>query len=132
MNYQYDNNSDRSTCCYQVNPPSYNRPILITIGKQDKYWKQAFCHEIAHALSTKYKTKLVRDDTPYETMKHELLAWRLAKSFCKAKYWNEKEAISCLRGYAISLCYKIDISKLKIIPLNTNHFLMNELRRKHD
>ncbi len=106
----------------------YNRPLRIEIGQKDRWWYQAFCHELGHAYTTLNKIKKVKDETPHESMKVELLAWRFAKSFCKKKYWSEKEALRCLEAYATGFNYKVNVSKLKIIPLNTNKWLIDELR----
>ena len=113
---------------YATNPPRYNRPTQIDIGKANNYWRQAFCHELGHAYTCLNKTKRIRDETPLETMRTELLAWRCAKSFCKKKYWNETEALKCLNAYAEQFRLKIDMRKLKIIPLNTNKWLIDEFK----
>jgi len=128
MIYYHSHATERSSITYEGQAPSYNYPVSITIGLKDKYWQQAFCHELGHAYIAKLKTKSIRYETALETMRTEVLAWRFAKSFCKPKYWNEKEALNCLNEYVKHFNYKIDMSKLKIIPININRWLIDELK----
>ena len=100
-------------------------PIKITIGKKE-VWRYSFCHELGHALTTKLK----RDayiETTRELFKRELVCWRLAKSYCKGKYIDDKTIIGYLKNYARQANLNINWDKMKIIPVNTNKYLSERL-----
>ena len=68
----------------------------IEIDRKSRYWKMVFCHEIAHVLigyPEEYRSDIA------VRFENELLAWRLAKSFCKPELWNEDFALKCLETY---------------------------------
>ena len=89
----------------------------ITIGKGYKYWKMGFCHELAHTYQGfNAKIKKIRKDAGKQLFIRELHAWRMAKTFCKSKFWNESNVKSCLKNYAIMCNININLNKLKIIP----------------
>jgi len=75
------------------------------------------CHEIGHILLGWSRSGGIGQ------IRCELLAWRIAKTFCKDEYWNEDEAIGCLQTYFDYHRYNHDASKLKIIPLKNNSFV---------
>ena len=104
----------------------------IIVDLDNEAWRMIYCHELAHVLTLH---KFDSDEYIYDfrkALRTEITAWRLAKSFCKKKYWNEKVAIECLLCYAEPFPKPfpsiVDTKKLKkigIIPLN------NDLRIPH-
>jgi len=100
-------------------------PIQLVLDQKKFCWEMSFCHELGHALSSKM------DDFYNNEFKEELRAWRLAKSFCKPKYWNEQEAIKMLLTYRYNAPAWLSTDKLRIIPLNTNKWLIGKLKSKY-
>jgi len=95
----------------------------IKCGKKEKNWRMALLHEIGHILSGHFvigRYCIIDSLMDLHNIREEVIAWRIAKSFCKEEYWNEKFAKSCIKGYVDNSIrhIKIDFNKLKIIPLN--------------
>jgi len=93
----------------------------MLIDKSRDGWETEYTHEIAHLLLCK-KTKC--QDYEFGPAIHkfriELMANRVAKSFCKDKYWNEENVFLALWLHAAEagINYKIRWDRMKIIPLN--------------
>ena len=79
-----------------------------------------FTHEIGHVLSSGKEKKNL---SPHEDLRYEMVAWRLAKSFTKAIYWDELYAIKCLKSYADKYGIFFDTSRLKILPLYKGNYI---------
>jgi len=106
-----------SSFCTKNNKQAY----LITVGKGSPTWQMDFCHEVAHALTTSRfnLSGIFGFNADHRgTFRWEVVSWRLAKSFCKEKYWNEARALRALKGYAKALLIKVDWKKFKLIELN--------------
>jgi len=87
-----------------------------SVGNNRLTWPIALSHEIAHLLLAK-TIDMSRYMHEYRyKFRQEVLAWRLAKSFIKSKYWNESLAISILRSFHWSK--NVNMKKLKIIEMN--------------
>lgn len=99
-------------------------PTKFVLDTKKTCWEMSFCHELGHALSS----KIIKSRK--DSFKEELIAWRLGKSFCKPKYWQEKEAMRMLMTYKDDASAKINVDKLKIISLNTNKYLIKLLKSK--
>jgi len=100
--------------CSFLSKDSY--PILIIkVNKAFKFWQMRWCHELGHCYFID-KT-LARKVTVSQIIRWEVMAWRLAKSFCKPKFWNDKEVIQSLKTYK-PYNYMINWKKFRIIPLN--------------
>jgi hypothetical protein len=104
-------------------------PQEICLAKNN-HLPMAACHELSHILiADRFKLKetfLYHDDLrrisqqiALKTFCNELTAWRLAKSFCKPRYWDERRAVRCVKSYAgaFSRLLKIHWNKLRICPL---------------
>jgi len=105
------------------------RAYLITINKDSPAWWMDYCHEVAHALTaSRFNLSGLFGFTAdlRGTFQWEVIAWRLAKSFCKEKYWNEARAIHCLKGHAKGLLIKVDWTRFKLIELNKGIKLKEE------
>lgn len=127
MYIQYDNTWDES-CLYhnwggQTGDAHY---AYMTVGTATPYWRMGLCHEIAHCLCS---TLEKYHETKY-VLRREIIAWRISKSFCKAKYWNEERAKKGLKSYAKNWGIKVNWDKLRIIPLNTNRWYSPEFKFK--
>ena len=85
-------------------------PIRMVIAKNDPKMGTGFCHELGHVLDKKTWER--------STLASEVIAWRIAKSICKEEYWDENDAISCLKIYAHQGGIKVNWDKFRIIPLN--------------
>lgn len=93
--YWSDSTVQRSTIpC--INKNCIREPERIEIDIVSPCWQMCFCHEIAHVLLGYPENYTTNHVAKYQ---NECDAWRLAKSFCKSKYWNEKEALHCLETY---------------------------------
>jgi len=100
-----------------------DRPCeAITINKDSPTWRMDYCHEVAHVLTAaKFETIhpwFANHKELIQTFKWEVVAWRLAKSFCKKKYWTEARAILGLQSYAKQIHMKIDWKKFRTTELN--------------
>lgn len=97
-------------------------PYLITINKDRTIWRMEYCHEIAHVMTASafvYSHPFFGPRRDYPQMfRWETVSWKLAKSFCKKKYWNGAYAIHSLKDYAKDLLVKVDWKRFKIIELN--------------
>ena len=96
--------------------------VSININKNSLTWRMEYCHELAHVLTVS-KAETVNpwwaDIKEWkQQFKWEVMAWRIAKSFCKEEYWKEGRAVRALKSYAKQACIKIDWTKFKIIELN--------------
>jgi len=96
----------------------------IVIDLDSKAWQAEYCHDIAHLLTLHLLDSNEYIDVSLKTIRAELISWRLAKSYCKDKYWDEKEAMKSLLTYIDDIPEQrqsVNISKLRkigIIPLN--------------
>jgi len=126
MNIDYMPNLDRGNLyatniyeCSKVKDLVFDR---IDIGNKFPNWKMHLAHEIGHILHYHYIDKpvpiLPQDRTVIQTFRQEVMAWRIAKSLIKPKYWNDFEVIFCLKTYYHEGMPKIKWEKLKIIPFN--------------
>ena len=94
-------------------------PQYIKINKDSNTMEAELCHEIGHILLAylgKFSWNRYEMDLKYR-FKVELMASRIAKSFCKAKYWDEKRMIRALKKYADSCGVEINWNKFKIIKM---------------
>ena len=100
----------------------------IIIDKNDPHsWRMAFCHELGHVLSLKrIESQEWFDEYDIENLRDEIIAWRLAKSFCKPKYWKEEQAVSAIKKWAEFTGIKVNWEKFKLIPLNKGIDLTTE------
>jgi hypothetical protein len=112
--------------------------IRVSVG--DSYSEIAYCHEIGHILTAhRFKfaefeaRELLDTDIARKTnlipaglmrslavklFRSEVIAWRVAKTFCKEKYWDDEVAISSLKTFEDTKDLpQIHWEKLKIIPL---------------
>ena len=92
-------------------------PQYIKIAKDSEAMETEFCHELGHILLAhldKFSWNRYENDLRYQ-VKIELMASRLAKSYCKAKYWKEEKVIKVLRKYADRAGVEINWNKFKII-----------------
>lgn len=84
------------------NPVSFTE-IQINVSEPD--WRAIACHELAHVLHGAFPQRFnihfgsYIDIDPMKDFKCEILAERLAKSFCKPQYWDEAETIRGLRKF---------------------------------
>lgn len=99
----------------------YDTPISIEIDNLKYCWEMSFCHELAHAILSAQRPKI---NLGICRFRWELLAWRLAKTFCKPKYWNEQEAIRKL------LTYGMDINNMSFSPCEEFIFDFDKFREK--
>jgi len=96
----------------------------IVIDLDSKAWRMDYCHDVAHLLTLHLLNSNEYIDVSLKTMRIELTAWRIAKSYCKKRYWNEEESMKSLLTYIDDMPRQrqfINVSKLKkigIIPLN--------------
>jgi len=88
----------------------------IVVNKSDPHWKMAFCHELGHALDHTIKGRGIFDP-PIIELRAEIKAWRIAKTFCKDKYWDEDDAIYTIRVWAEFVEIKVNWDKFKVVPL---------------
>ena len=67
-------------------------------------------HELAHAIR-----EVTRQALAYKTGEEKYIdeteTWRLAKTFVKPKYWNDKEAQECLDGYYLTYGYELSCKR---------------------
>jgi hypothetical protein len=71
-------------------------PMLVEIDTSERHWRCAMAHELAHlyiGFTVQY------NDDPDVKFAVELLAWRVAKSYCKSEYWSDAHALRCLGMY---------------------------------
>jgi len=96
----------------------------IIANLDSKAWQMEYCHDIAHLLTLHLLNSNEYIDVSLKAIRAELTAWRLAKSYCKDKYWDEKEAMKSLLTYIDDIPEQrqsVNVSKLRrvgIIPLN--------------
>jgi len=95
----------------------------IVVNLDSKAWQMEFTHELAHVLTLH---TLDSDEYIYnfrKSLRAEVIAWRLAKSFCKKQYWKEATAIESLINYTEPFPSIVDVEKLRkigIVSLNKN------------
>lgn len=95
----------------QVGMKPFTTPSRGTI-----IWRMSFAHEISHVLLSKeMNTEEYMANSKY-AFRQEVIAWRLAKSLMKPKYWKEEQAIAALWGFTWASL--VDMDKLKIIEWN--------------
>jgi len=93
----------------------YPEHIHIDYNKEHPHWEMSLCHEWAHLLlviTGKHPKSVWKNDglqTPLSVIKQELMAWRLAKSFCNPEYWSEEHAL-----WDLTFC-KLPTKGLRII-----------------
>lgn len=92
-------------------------PTSIYINKKNPQWRMSLAHEIGHILSAKYFKIKFNSDNPIERLRDEIVAWRIAKSFIKTKYWHDHFAKNSIMTWIISLEIRLNTDKLKIIAL---------------
>jgi hypothetical protein len=104
---------------------------LIEVGAFDRKPPMALAHEFGHVLAVEYwKAKDPRQTYEWEMIalygsrrlkcqliKHELMAWRLAKTFMKPSLWSDMEVLTCLYSYATTLNVQIHWNRLEILPI---------------
>ena len=87
----------------------------MVINKSDPKWELAFCHELGHVLDHLLKPNTCSSSV--EKFRQEVRAWRIAKTFCKDKYWDEDDAIYTIRVWAEFVGIKVNWDKFKVVPL---------------
>lgn len=119
-------------------------PDAIIINKRKgNNWQMSFCHEIGHVLLNQYMRDvniavprsticsslyIVYHVNRY-TLIDEVLAWRLAKSYCKSKYWNEKVALESLGTYWTNGVFESNCGHKPPFPINIEPLTdINELK----
>jgi len=99
----------------------------IELNINDPEWRMSYCHEVGHLLTAhRFRVGVASELAAYigtkkerwHLFRWEVAAWRVAKSFCKGRYWNEYQALRCLKIYAEAYRIKIDWSKFQLIELN--------------
>jgi len=96
----------------------------IIVNLDSKAWQMEYCHDVAHILTLHLLDSNEYIDVSLKTIRTEVTTWRLAKSYCKKKYWNEQEAMKSLLTYIDDMPRQrqsVSVSKLRkigIIPLN--------------
>ena len=96
-------------------------PSYLHVNRDSPHWQMELCHELGHIYLSKSFSMRRYNEWNHYAMRIEMMAHRLAKSFCKPKYWSDKVAIEMLTDYANSLGIAVNVDKLKkngIIPLN--------------
>jgi len=92
-------------------------PCVIEIGLSRRLWRMELCHEIGHILLG------WRIEQGIERIRCEVLAWRIAKSICKAEHWDEGHALWCLNTYLMKyIPGEYNFSKVEIIPFKNGQF----------
>ena len=94
----------------------------IQWGQDHKTPEMALAHEIAHILIIIKRKRIVNPETDTDTrvIREELMAWRLAKTFCKRKYWDDEQALKSFLTYVdnpkTEKSIKKRMKKIGIIP----------------
>lgn len=94
----------------------------LCVDKNSQYRAMFCCHELGHVLLC--RTERVGKRDPLSIVKSEIMAWRLAMSFCQPRYWNEQEAKESIRAHFegldnwLEICQKVGFENLKITPVN--------------
>ena len=90
----------------------------MVVNRNHRGWRMHFVHELGHVLDQRLDLdERSRLSVSEGMLRSEVRAWRIARSFCKEKYWDNDEAIRCLESYANRLDININWDKFKIIPL---------------
>lgn len=98
--------------------------------KTEEEYPTYLAHEVAHVLTWILFPKLAKHGkADVELFREEMITWRIARSFCKPKLWNEHQALLSLKAYAHEFkrnvkgkiiyydkLFPIDWGKVKIIP----------------
>ena len=95
--------------------------MSINVNKESKHWQMEFCHEMGHILLVKEFSIERYNYSPSYKVRIEMMAHRIAKSICKARYWNEEHAITMLKTYFKDYDILVNMDKFRkngIIPLN--------------
>jgi ribosomal protein S27AE len=124
---QFVEHSDRSAISWNFNK---SMPVnYIENGRDTPFWEMHLCHEIAHALlmyvgidseeraAVKERTPLQNEEKIVATLYIEALAWKLAKSFCHPKFWDDEEAVECLNSYVMHYIYECDCPLFTVTDL---------------
>lgn len=104
------------------------KAVSIEIGmKAPLNWQMSLAHEMGHLLSIKYVDTYRSFFRQKYNFRREVMAWRIAKSIIKSRYWSEDIAINGLYQHAkfSGMLYNINWVKLKIIPLNQGIKIIN-------
>lgn len=89
----------------------------IIINKNSRNWQLELCHELGHVLlSSRFYSLYI--SAKMDVIREEVMAWRLAKSYCKPKFWDDTLARLYLKTYFDNFKIKINWNKFKFIPLN--------------
>lgn len=114
---------------------SFDDVEVIRIGTKTPLWRQNLCHELGHIIldlspdidkSRSFPTVFLHACSEYCFMV-EHFAWRLAKTICKPEWWDEDNALRCLKTYwkHIDVRPRRRFPK-KIVPLGCSR---SEIRR---
>ena len=72
----------------------------LSISRYGKHRGMAFCHELGHILLCRRRLGSTSKEHDIFTLRSEVEAWRLAKSFVLPQYWDEQEALNSIKGHA--------------------------------
>jgi hypothetical protein len=70
--------------------------IRLNIAQNEKQKEMILCHELAHVLLCRQDNGDL-DGLP--VIRAEVMAWRLARSFCKPQYWDDSKVIENIVTY---------------------------------
>ena len=103
---------------YHLNGAKNFKAIRIATSEHIATKGMTTLHEIAHFFGMPITPQY--EENPWHSMRTELVAWRIAKSFAKPKLWKDSVAMNYLKRWAdyFGIRRKIKWRKLKIIELN--------------
>ncbi len=104
-------------------------PVLLSIDPSNPNYRMTYCHEIAHLLLAPIVHTKWAIEQKNEFI-YELLAWRLAKAFCKPEHWKESHVKKALRTYQYYPHPKIHWGKFRIVPLYSIRGIFSKIGKR--